>query len=305
MENEEPVKKKRGRKKKSETEAVTGEPVEEKPKSRRGRKAKTVIATFDEKATTGNMSDDENVIVKLKIRSSDLYLSPDAYDAQSNLYAPAEGHTEQEMDINDIGSSNEKDDKLKVIELLKDFEMKSKAKEWPSTTSICCYWCCHKFDNPPVGIPIKYYDNTFHVFGCYCSLECAAAYNFSSPDSSDEIWERYNLLNLLARKLSYSNIVKTAPNRLALKMFGGHMEIDEFREFSSSNKVINVNFPPMMTLTQQIEEVNECDINSEYRYIPVDHERINKYKEKLILKRSKPITNYKHTLDHTMNLKIN
>ena len=60
----------------------------------------------------------------------------------------------------------------------------------------------------------------------------------------------------------------------------------------------------MMTLTQQIEEINESDINSEFKYIPLDTDRINKYKEKIKLKRTKPITEFKNTLDHAMNLKI-
>jgi hypothetical protein len=88
-------------------------------------------------------------------------------------------------------------------------------------------------------------------------------------------------------------------------MFGGHLDIDAFRNNCNTTKILSVNFPPMMTMTQQIEEVNECDINSEYRYIPIDHDRINRYKEKLTLKRTKPLTDYKHTLDHMMNLKIN
>jgi hypothetical protein len=87
-------------------------------------------------------------------------------------------------------------------------------------------------------------------------------------------------------------------------MFGGHMDIETFRKYFDSKKILNINFPPMMTMTQQIEEINECDINSEYRFIPLDNDRINKYKEKLTLKRNKPLTNYKHTLDHMMNLKI-
>ena len=119
------------------------------------------------------------------------------------------------------------------------------------------------------------------------------------------MWERYNLLNLLSRKLGYRPNVKQAAPREALAHFGGKMEIDEYRRYFDCTKILSVNFPPMMTLTQQIEEINECDMNSEYRYIPIDHERLNKYKEKLTLKRSKPLTDFKHTLDHLMNLKIN
>ena len=55
---------------------------------------------------------------------------------------------------------------------------------------------------------------------------------------------------------------------------------------------------------QQIEEINESDIMNEHKYIPVDTDRINKYKERLFLKRSKPINAHETTLDHTMNLKF-
>ena len=192
----------------------------------------------------------------------------------------------------------------KVIDLLKDFEMKSKASEWPLATSIACYWCCHNFSTVPFGIPVKYYKGKFHVFGCFCSLECAAAYNFNYNKSTDEMWERYNLLNMLSRMIGYFNRVKPAPSRLSLNMFGGHLSIQEFRQFHETSKVLNINFPPMMTLTQQIEELNECDVTSEYRYIPIDNERINKYKEKLTLRRTRPVTDFKQTLDHMMNLKI-
>lgn len=192
---------------------------------------------------------------------------------------------------------------LKVIELLKDFEEKNKHNEWPTNTSIHCYWCCHKFNNTPFGIPVKYVNERFHVYGCFCSLECCAAYNVDSKDAADDIWERASLINMLARRLGYKNYVKPAPSKLALKIFGGHMEIDEFRDYCKSNRIINLNFPPMLTLTQQIEEINEADINNDFRYIPIDTERINKYKEKMKLRRAKPITNFKNTLDHTMNLK--
>lgn len=339
------LKKKRGRKKK--VDATPADDIivnpeaapppaadpdsKQPPKSRRGRKNKSVVKNAYTSEKDGpSMSDDENVIVKLQIRTpekADSNLSPNAYNAHANSsfesvplhlnpeekqpasdtsYQPVEAVEDQsEAKIVHSNLSGGSKDDLKIVELLKDFEMKSKVHEWPQTTSIACYWCCNQFITVPYGIPVKYHNGKFHVYGCFCSLECAAAYNFSSLESSDEVWERYNLINLLSRRLSYKPIVKPAPSRLALKMFGGHMDIDAFRDNCNTKKLLSVNFPPMMTLTQQIEEINECDINSEYRYIPIDQDRINRYKEKLTLKRSKPLTEYKHTLDHMMNLKIN
>jgi hypothetical protein len=213
--------------------------------------------------------------------------------AASNTPAP-KAHLEHEQE----------DQGLRVVDLLKDFEVKSKNAEWPATTSISCYWCCHPFANVPFGMPVKYTGGKFHVCGCFCSLECVTAFNFASNESQSEKWERYNLTNLLSRLIGHSDRVKPAPSRLTLKMFGGHMDVDEFRMFFTTSKILNINFPPMMTLTQQIEELNECDVSSEYKYIPLDIDRINRYKEKMTLKRTKPVTDYRNTLDCMMNLKI-
>lgn len=318
---EEPVKKKRGRKKKSEVANTEQAPettdvptTEEKPKAKRGRKTKTVTNSYTTDQSASCMSDDENVIVKLNIPAdSAAHQNVPATENNEdvNAYVQQSSFESKPLDfsVKDVESDAQNEETAKrdknVIELLTDFKMKNKMKEWPQSTSNACYWCCHKFTTTPFGIPVKYTHNKFHVSGCFCSLECACAYNFDSHESLDEKWERYNLINLLSRKLCYKTIVKPAPCRLSLKMFGGHLDIEEFRSMFDSNKILMVNFPPMMTLTQQIEEVNEADVQGEYRYIPIDHERISKYKEKLTLKRSKPVTNYKHTLDHMMNLKIN
>lgn len=193
----------------------------------------------------------------------------------------------------------------RVVSLLKDFEEKNKNNEWPSSTSIHCYWCSHRFDNAPLGIPLKHVDNKFYVFGCFCSLACAAAYNFAGRSSYDEVIERYQLINLMARRLGHEGRVRPAPDRLALKMFGGHIDIEEFRAFSAGSKVIGVNFPPMMTLTQQVEEFNECDVASvtDSRYIPIDAERVNRYKDRMSVRRAPARGAAKNTLDDTMNIR--
>ena len=83
------------------------------------------------------------------------------------------------------------------------------------------------------------------------------------------------------------------------------MEIDQFREYHKTKKIININFPPMSSLSQQIEEINEYELNTDYKYIPLDHDRINKIKEQMVIKRAKPLINNKNTLESSMNLKLN
>jgi len=72
---------------------------------------------------------------------------------------------------------------------------------------------------------------------------------------------------------------------------------------TSSAKLMLINYPPMMSITQQVEEVNDAELRSEYKFIPIDNERVHKYQEKIKLKRSKPLVNFKNTLDSTMNLR--
>jgi len=168
-----------------------------------------------------------------------------------------------------------------------------------------CYWCCHAFETTPIGIPVKYKNNKFNVYGCFCSLECASAYNIDNTKYFDEIWERQSLLNFLSRQIGYKTFIKPAPSRLSLNIFGGQMSIEEFRSFNCKSKLININFPPMMAIVQQLEEINESEINNNFKYIPLDFDKIYKGSDELKLKRSKPVNNYKNTLDHSMNLRVN
>lgn len=286
-------------------------------KKKRGRKAKQEVHVSEppeEEAAMPPLSEepakteDENIIVQLQVGPVAEEVMLDPYEEQPVAY-----NRDVYMNIPNVSDMQCTgcnvtcpDASLKVVYVLQDFEQKNKNKEWPMNTSIACYWCCHRFDCPPVGIPISYVEttNTFEVFGCFCSLECAAAHNFKSNDAVDEVWERNSLINLLGRRLGINRVIKPAPDRMCLKMFGGFMEIDQFRNYTGTYKVVNVNFPPMISLTQQIEEINEYELNPDLKFIPIDHERINKCKEKMVFKRSKPVLNEKTTIESSMSLKI-
>ena len=288
-------------------------------KKKRGRKPKSVYNVNELNTTIVNssLSDDENVIVRLQVTEDNSDCSGDEHpyaynnDEYSNMHEFDVNDASEMSDIGDV-DNNIIDKKhgpqgqyLKIVDILKDFEQKNKNNEWPSNTSICCYWCCHKFENAPFGIPVSYNNGKFDVFGCFCSLECAAAYNFKSNELLDEVWERHNLINLLSRRINGKRVVKPAPDKMTLKIFGGFLDIDSFRNYSGTNKVININFPPMTSLTQQIEEINEYELNNDLRYIPLDSDRINRCREKMIFKRNKPLINDKTTLESSMNLKYN
>ena len=185
--------------------------------------------------------------------------------------------------------------------IMTQFIESNKRGEWPKKTSIYCYWCCQPFSCPPCGLPKKYISNTFYLYGCFCSPECAAAYNFNQY-SSDEVWEYYSLLNLLYKDL-YKEKIKLAPPRNSLDIFGGHMNIQEFRSYNNNyKKKIQEVMPPIYALIPQLEE-KYIEKTKKKTFVPIDMEKVKRAKENLRLKRSKPVSKYKNTLESCMNLK--
>ena len=193
---------------------------------------------------------------------------------------------------------------LRCMRLLSEFEEKNKSGEWPASTRVHCYWCCHPFHGPPVGIPAKYVRDQFYLYGCFCSLECAAAYNFQHNGSVDERWRRYSLLNLMAMRMGRKGVVRQAPDRLALSIFGGHLDIDTFRSYCGSHgRLTLVHFPPMQAMTQQVEEINDGDLRCmRPSYIPLDQRRVSRAHANIVLRRTKPVVTGRNTLDRAINL---
>ena len=111
--------------------------------------------------------------------------------------------------------------------------------KWKEKTDIHCWWCVHPFDNPPFGLPIKYENNRYEVQGCFCSLNCAKAYNLK--ENNYRTSEINSLIEDFRRELFGINTlpVLIAPPRQTLTIFGGYMSINDFRkEFYIMNKSI-------------------------------------------------------------------
>lgn len=173
-------------------------------------------------------------------------------------------------------------------------------EQWPMSTDIYCMWCCHPFDSMPCALPEKIVNGKFYVYGNFCSFNCAAAHNFDT--CSYNVWEKYNLLNLLYKKMyGVDDIkIKLAPPRNTLKIFGGFLSIEDFRKNFLVNTTYSVVIPPMVSLVPKIEENIYENVNKSY--IPVDKEAL--IDAELKLKRDKPLTNPKTTLESYMSLKI-
>ena len=325
-------KKKRGRKKKIKTPEEIEKENNYKPK-RRGRKPKNLINNINEKNSKlilENRDKEETIILNLKIEENNKdvkYLDdPVGFDNINNFESlPSKINSMFSIDKNKNNNNQLNKDSVETLENRSNYEsdipllsensiahdidikktlINSDQIKWKNNTNIACYWCCHSFKNTPFGIPIKYKNDKFYVHGIFCSLECAASYNFSEEKGIQDIWESYNLINLLSSKINYNNIVRLAPKRNCLSMFGGNMDIEEFRNFTKQNKIINVLEYPMISASQQIEEINYDTSSNKSNFIPIDEERIKKLEQKIKLMRRTPLLNHKNTLEHTMNIKI-
>lgn len=214
--------------------------------------------------------------------------------------------------------------------LLGEFEKRTQDGDWPNDTGVRCHWCCHQFVGAPVSLPARLCSYTPHqgqggegvvrrweVSGCFCSVNCAAAYNFAENGDSDSMWETYALLNRM-HEPALSDRILPAPPREALMDFGGYLSIDEFRALSQPSQhisrvgdavstkgsVVDTLRYPMAFVPQRVEEVNEADIAKPLRFIPIDDQLITRVKEKLALRRTKMLVSSSNTLDRVMNLQI-
>jgi hypothetical protein len=170
----------------------------------------------------------------------------------------------------------------------------------PKSTNIYCWWDRHSFNWVPCVLPYKLTSGVFHVKGCFCSPECAAAYNFQSGVSYDEIWENFSLLNSFYYRLYCKNKIKIkkALDWKCLKVYGGSKTIDEFRMYNNHYyRDIKYNIPPLISSIPKLEEYNSDIVTPSTGYgmggqVPM---------EKLRIYRKTPL-NDKNTLKQFMNV---
>ena len=189
-----------------------------------------------------------------------------------------------------------------VRNLLYDIE----GEHYPSSTSIKCWWCSHSFDVCPIGLPIKHEEGRFSAVGIFCSYNCACSFLFSENLYQDRLWHCYSLLNDLYKKSheGLSQKIRLAPPKQALKIFGGYMDIEDFRHSNLRNdRAFRMLLPPM---TMVIPQVEETTLKPDNTPIPVNKYKMQVATESLKLRRSKPILDHRKTLSNYISInKVN
>lgn len=146
-----------------------------------------------------------------------------------------------------------------------------------------CWNCCHSINDKCYSQPIKYENGVFSCLGNFCSYECICRYTIDSNESTENIFNKLSILNLLVNKSrdTSSITVRPAPSRLMLKMFGGNLDIDEYRKLHEN--YINMVYT---------EPIVKC-LDVSFKNLPINNNTINKNKKefKLYRKNKKSSTN--------------
>lgn len=208
-----------------------------------------------------------------------------------------------------LGEYMEENYTIKSDYIMKQYIDSNKRDVWPNKTPIYCFWCCYPFQTKPCCLPVEINNNKYNVFGNFCCPECVASYSFYEYHNKEKKWERYNLINLFySKKNENENLkIKLAPDRLLLDIFGGPLNIKQFRNLCNDyGKNIVVNYPPLVSIIPQIEEseyqpLKKFNKDDDEIFIPLDQERLDNASENLKLKRNKPFTDSHNTLETCMN----
>jgi len=200
-------------------------------------------------------------------------------------------------------------EKQEKAQLLKCYSVKTgETFVPPKSTEVHCFWCAHAFEGTPCFLPVKEESAVYHVYGNYCSPQCALAYLLYEHLDSHVRWERMALLH---RMYKCSGRLYPAPPRESLMLFGGIYTIEKFRDIIAGNKVrVDVQVPPMVSIlgtldTKPIDFYDSSLQNTFAQGFSMD--RFKAWSEQggaLRLKRSKPLKDRESTLDACIHISV-
>ena len=176
--------------------------------------------------------------------------------------------------------------------------------DWPATTDTWCWYCCHPFDGPPLPMPIKYDDrrDIFHVSGTFCSWPCMKKYNGESTSYLKAV--NATTITLFHKRCTgVLASIKPAPPRIALRVFGGSMSIDEFRAASAGNTTLHT-LPARMIMHHASLEETTSKPRGKVQDMKetICFKDVSARNETLRLKRPKPLQNNRNTLERTLGI---
>lgn len=248
-------------------------------------------------------------------------------EAYQDIFKPKEENKDDKVVMKDDKPLSNKDEMMKQFEMMKEYfrenyksfhteikmypinrklfktiysEEDPKIVEYiPEKTNIPCWNCTYEFDCLPTCIPTKLHKGAYHVYGCFCSFNCAMAYNAKEHDS--DIMRRQLLLKQLYSEVFHVSLVDVditaAPPKELLQRYGGVLTIEEYRKKSKNlGKEYTKLLPPLIPINLVIQESSE---HVEKKPLPLEISNIFRNENSYSLQRTKPLNNKtSKSIDH-------
>ena len=144
-----------------------------------------------------------------------------------------------------------------------------------------CFWDTCEFDNPPVYIPKHFINDTYHVYGCFCSPECAVAYLMEENIDSSIKFERYQMINHIYSKIyNYNMNIKPSPNPYyMLEKYYGNLTTQEYRSLLRNERLFLIVDKPLTRIMPELHEDND-DFIINNKIIPTNNIKLRKIQKK-------------------------
>ena len=201
------------------------------------------------------------------------------YSIESDLLPPQNSDNTTSVAALNKKYANEIDDNCETKEIwrkLKLLEQNLHVNNISDKKS-ACFWCSYDFDNPSIYIPKHYIKDTYHVYGCFCTPECAVAHLMNENIDISTKFERYHLMNHIYSKIyDYTKNIKPAPDpHYMLDKFYGNLTIQEYRALLKSERLFLIVDKPLTRILPEFHEDNdEFIINN--KIIPSNNYQIKK-----------------------------
>jgi len=295
-------------------------------KRERKKKEVKVVAVVTPDGIQGSFQNEPRrpLIAHLKIRTGDVQfhdapiqydpnppVQPEPYDAVADDVF-AEHHETYEAPVvatpvraSDSAVETKAMPAFAKSDLMIQFRDSATTEKMPERTDIACFWCAHGFDWVPSVIPEREVAGIYTVYGNFCCPQCAVAYLMGETLDPHTRWERMALLHRIYDQEGRGRIFPS-PTRQALKLFGGPLTIESYRNTIRDGKVrVDMHMPPMVSILGSIDTkpIDFFDMSIK-NTLTQTVDKMQRAEEGLRLKRTKPLKDRESTLDVCMNITV-
>lgn len=280
----------------------------EKIHKKRGRKPKGGKIVKNDTKDINLIIEKKNIILHLKCKLSDItqidmfnniinydpnlcnvepYQQDTSYEILNSNQQEIETENETAVEDTECDKKNQKIDKMdkkkkEIYDKLSELEKNLNTNNINKKSA--CFWCTYDFDTPQIYIPKLYYKESYNVYGCFCSPECACSYLFNEHIDNNTKHERYQLLNYIYRKIyNYKKNIKLAPNPYyTLNKYMGNLDIEEYRQLLTYERVLFIIDKPLTKIYPELHEDNN-DFETMYEH-KIVLKKMNKIDKSKIIK---------------------